>query len=299
MSKMKKMGSSLRKWTVARKIVQFSIIALFLSPLIFAVVEGDHFFFGSLGSSTFIGIVLSDPFAALQVILASKKINIGYLSGAMIIFLFYFIVSGRVFCSWVCPVNTLLELTEKLRKYIKVPDKIYNRHIKKQLALAVLVLSFIVGVPVFELVSPIGFTVKNALFTFGIGIWIILAIVLFELLISKRGWCRYFCPLGGFYQSFGEAGVFNVKFDHDACVGCDTCRSVCFADPVILEPGIYRESKFVVSGDCSLCGACVDHCPFNALKITAQLPTSRAKEDSELNRERQEKERFAKWYNIS
>lgn len=268
MSKMK----SIRKWTIARRIVQFTIIALFLSPLILVEVEGDNFFFGSLASSTFVGIILSDPFAALQVMLASKKINIMYLSGAFIIFVFYLIIKGRVFCSWVCPVNTILEYTDKLRRFLEVKDKTYNRHTKKHLALLVLLLSFIIGVPVFELFSPIGFSVRNALFTFGIGIWIIIAIVLFELLISKRGWCRYFCPLGGFYQSIGKAGVFKIKFDHNACVGCDKCRSVCFAEPVILEPGIFRENMFVESGDCSLCGACIDHCPFCALTITASLP---------------------------
>ncbi|WP_102275455.1 NapH/MauN family ferredoxin-type protein [Cytobacillus massiliigabonensis] len=287
-----------RKWTIARRIIQFLIIALFFSPLLLVAVEGDNFFFGSLSSSTFIGIVLSDPFAALQVMLASKEIHLAYISGAMIIFVFYLIIRGRTFCSWICPVNTILEFTGKLRRFIKVPDRTYNRHTKKYIASAVLLLSFLVGVPVFELFSPIGFTMRNALFSFGIGIWIIIAIVLFELLISKRGWCRYFCPLGGFYQSFGKAGIFNVKFDHDACVGCDKCRSVCFADPVILEPGIFRESKFVVSGDCSLCGACVDHCPFDALKITAQLPMSRNKEDLRMEMEKEENDRIAKWYNI-
>lgn len=290
---------SIRKWTIARRMIQFLVIALFCSPLFFVAVEGDNFFFGSLSSSTIAGIVLSDPFAALQVMMASKKIHLAYMSGALIILTFYLIVRGRTFCSWVCPVNTLLEFTEKLRRFIKVSDRTYNRHTKKYLSLAVLFLSLLVGVPVFELFSPIGFTVRNVLFSFGIGIWIIAAIVIFELLISKRGWCRYFCPLGGFYQSFGKAGIFNVKFDHGACVGCDKCRSVCFADPVILEPGIFRESKFVVSGDCSLCGACVDHCPFDALKITAQLPMSRHKEDLLIEDERKERDRIAKWYNMN
>ncbi len=263
----------IQKWTFTRRIVQLFIIALFLSPLVLVEVEGDNFFFGSLASSTFVGIILSDPFAALQVMLASKKINLIYMSGAFIIFMFYLVIRGRVFCSWVCPVNTILEFTEKLRRFLKLKDKTYNRQTKKHLALLILVLSFIIGVPVFELFSPIGFTIRNALFTFGIGVWIIVAIVLFELLISKRGWCRYFCPLGGFYQSIGRAGLVKVKFDHNTCVGCDKCRTVCFAEPVILEPGIFRESKFVDAGDCSLCGACIDNCPFNALSITVSLPT--------------------------
>lgn len=260
----------IRKWTIARRIVQWSIILLFLSPLLLVEVEGDNFFFGSLASSSILGITLTDPFAALQVFVASKNVSFVYLGGALIIFLFYLFVKGRVFCSWVCPMNTLLEITDKLRKFFKLPDKRFDRHQKIYYALGILVLSFLIGVPIFEIISPIGFTMRNMLFTFGIGIWIIVAIVLFDLFVSKRGWCRYLCPLGGFYQAIGKAGLFRVKFNHDACVGCTKCRSVCFADPVILEPGIDRETQYVVASDCSLCGACVDSCPFGALKITVR-----------------------------
>ncbi|MDF1511878.1 nitrate reductase, partial [Robertmurraya sp. DFI.2.37] len=101
---------------------------------------------------------------------------------------------------------------------------------KKYYAIAVILLSFFLGVPVFEMISPIGFAMRNLLFTFCIGLWLIVAIVLFELFISKRGWCRYFCPLGEFYQSIGKVGAFQVKFNHDLCVGCTKCRSVSFAD---------------------------------------------------------------------
>lgn len=264
---MVKKRKRMHKWTFTRRIVQWAIIALFLSPLFLVQIESDNFFFGSLASSSFLGITLTDPFAALQVFLASREISFVYGGGALIIFLFYLIVRGRVFCSWVCPLNTLLEMTDKIRKFVRLPDKPLNRHSKKYYALAVLVLSFLIGVPIFEIFSPIGFTMRNLLFTYGIGIWFIVAIILFDLLVSKRGWCRYVCPLGGFYQYIGKAGLFQVKFNHDACVGCTTCRSVCFADPEILEPSINRESQYVKAGDCSLCGACVDHCPFDALTI--------------------------------
>lgn len=261
------------KWTFTRRLVQWSILLVFLSPLFLVKVESDNFFFGSLASSSIIGITLTDPFAALQVLFASKEISFVYMGGALLIFGFYFIVRGRVFCSWVCPLNTLLEITDKIRKFLKLPDKQMDRHQKKYYALATIVLSFLIGVPIFEIFSPIGFTMRNLLFTYGTGIWLLLAIILFDLLISKRGWCRYICPLGGFYQSIGKFGLFQVKFNHDACVGCIKCRSVCFADPDILEPTINRETQYVKAGDCSLCGACVDNCPFGALKITVrELP---------------------------
>lgn len=260
----------IRKWTLTRRLVQWSVILLFLSPLLLVKVESDNFFFGSLASSSIIGITLTDPFAALQVMFASREINFVYFGGALLIFVFYLLVRGRVFCSWVCPLNTILEMTDKIRRFVKLPDLQLNRHQKKYYALATVILSFLIGVPIFEIISPIGFTMRNLLFTFGIGVWIILAIILFDLLIAKRGWCRYLCPLGGFYQSIGKVGLFQVKFNHDACVGCTTCRSVCFADPDILEPSINRETMYVTAGDCSLCGACIDHCPFDALKISVR-----------------------------
>lgn len=265
---MVKKPRSIRKWTLTRRLVQWSIILLFVSPLFLVKIESDNFFFGSLASSSILGITLTDPFAALQVLFASREISFAYLGGALIIFVFYLVVRGRVFCSWVCPLNTILELTDKIRKYIKLPDLQLNRNQKKYYALATIFLSFFIGVPIFEIFSPIGFTMRNLLFTYGVGIWLLVAIILFDLLIAKRGWCRYLCPLGGFYQSIGKFGLFQVKFNHDACVGCTTCRSVCFADPDILEPSINRETMFVKAGDCSLCGACVDNCPFNALEIT-------------------------------
>lgn len=276
---------AIKRWTLGRRVVQFTVLALFLSPLLLVKIESNNFFYGSLASSSFFGLILSDPYAALQMTLASRKLNLEFLAGALLIFSIYLFIRGRVFCSWVCPVNTLLEFTDKLRQWINLPNIEVNRHLKIYLAAMFLILSFVVGLPLFELISPIGGLMKSILFTFGVGVWVLLAIVLFELFISKRGWCRSICPLGGFYHAIGRAGQFRVEFDHNACTGCDKCRSVCFADPSILEPGIFRESKFVLSGDCSLCGACVDNCPFQALKISKKdtIHMFKEKEQGESN----------------
>ncbi|MCT8138981.1 quinol dehydrogenase ferredoxin subunit NapH [Anaerobacillus sp. CMMVII] len=258
----------MKKWLIARKLVQFFIILLFLSPLFLVEVAGTNFFYGTLSSSEIFGIQLSDPLGALSVTLASKKIVWGFLGSALIVFLFYLVISGRVFCSWVCPVNTLLELTDSLRKrFKKLPDVQFNLNIKIQIAVLVLVLSFFIGVPIFEIISPIGNTLRNLLFVWGIGSFILLAIVLFDFFVSKRGWCRYFCPVGGFYSSIGKAGQLRVKIDNEKCVSCMQCKKVCFSHPSILDPAINGDKTYVTSGDCSLCGACIDACSHEALSI--------------------------------
>lgn len=258
----------MKKWNMTRKSVQLLILLLFLSPLFLVEVAGTNFFYGSLSSSEFFGIQLSDPLGVLGVTLASKKIVWSFIGSGLIIFLFYLIISGRVFCSWVCPVNTLLEITDLIRKrFKKLPDVHFHLNTKKQIALTVLILTFIIGVPIFEVISPIGNTLRNLLFVWGIGSFIILAIVLFDLFVSKRGWCRYLCPVGGFYSSFGKLGQLRVKIDNEKCVSCMQCKKVCFSHPSILDPAINGEKTYVASGDCSLCGECIDACSHEALSI--------------------------------
>lgn len=45
------------------------------------------------------------------------------------------------------------------------------------------------------------------------------------------------------------------------------CKKDCFSHPMILDPVINGEKSYVVSGDCSLCGACIDACNHEALSI--------------------------------
>ncbi|MCF6095236.1 NapH/MauN family ferredoxin-type protein [Microaerobacter geothermalis] len=263
-----------KKWVLIRRSVQIFILLLFLSPLLLTwnTVPGQEItpfiqFHGSLASSEIFGIELSDPFAALQVTLASKAIHWEYISSAFIIFSLYFLLSGRVFCSWVCPVNTILETTDKLRKFMTLPDKKFQRTTKIKWMVFILILSFAAGIPVYELFTPTNNVMRNILFLWGIGIFLLIAITLFDLLVSKRGWCRYFCPLGGFYHSIGKFGLFRVRVNPEKCVTCRKCQAVCFADPVILEEAITKKIHIVKDGDCSLCGACSDICPTDAIEI--------------------------------
>jgi ferredoxin-type protein NapH len=257
-----------KRWLITRKLVQFLILVLFLSPLFLTEVPGTNFFYGSLSSSEIFGIKLSDPLAVLGVTLASKQIVWSFIGSGFIVFLFYLVVSGRVFCSWICPVNTILEYTNSLRKrFKKLPDINFNINTKMYIAVLVLLLSFVIGVPIFEVFSPIGNTLRNLLFVGGIGSFGIIAIILFDFFVSKRGWCRYFCPLGGLYSSIGRVGQVRVKMEHEKCVSCMRCKKVCFSHPSILDPVINGEISYVTSGDCSLCGACIDACSHEALSI--------------------------------
>lgn len=276
-------------FTIARRVVQLVGLFVFAAPLfavgfgIFGTTSGmeklpqtaaELPFFGSLSSSTLFGITLLDPFAALQSAAAAKDFTLGMLVGIAPIVLFYGLIRGRAFCGWLCPVNLFLECVDWLREkmHIKVVEHALPRHTKLWVAVGVLVISAITSTLVFELFNPISAINKGILFGSISGLVTLVAIIIIELFWARRVWCRALCPLGGFYEALGTVGLLSVKMNYDACTHCGQCERVCLADPEILQPALSGEKTRVVTGDCMLCGKCIDTCPTRALSLGPALP---------------------------
>ena len=282
----KRMG----RWTAARRVVQIAVAILFFVPL-FAVGWGaaglgfsspeeplatpDGFaWWGSLSSSHLFGLDLLDPFAALQVAVAAKSVAFAGLAWTLPVLVVYGIIRGRAFCGWACPVNLLCEFVDWLRVKlgVAVRERSVPRRAKVGIAAAVLALSAVCSVPVFELVNPISAVNKAVLFGSFAGVFTLAAIVLAELFWARRVWCRALCPLGGMYETLGCVGLASVKIDHGLCVHCGACQATCLCDPEILDAALAGETDRVAAGDCMLCGKCVDACPHAALRIGIAAP---------------------------
>lgn len=284
-------GNGVGRWAIARRVVQLAMLVLFAMPLLITgwgiagayagsgaefaadVTPADQVIWGSLSSSQIFGIDLLDPFATAQVIAASKTL-VGTMVWCLPILVGFAIIRGRAYCGWVCPVNLLGEAVDWLRGKLKleVSEMPVPRIAKPVIAVCVLVLSAITGIPVFESFSPIGAFTRGLLFGSLLGVWTLLAIVVAELFWGHRIWCRAICPLGGMYQVVGAVGLLSVKIDHDACIKCNKCKGACLCDPGILDAAVAGEALRVASGDCMLCGKCVDACPKDALSIGPAAP---------------------------
>lgn len=272
-------------WSWMRHTVQAAVALLFAMPVLLAgwslfgqSVGGDEAaatpsqlpFFGSLSSSSIGGVNILDPFGVLQIAAASKTFELDWLLAALPVLVVYGLIRGRAFCGWVCPVNLLLEIVDAVRRklHIEVREMPIPRHTKLWIALAVLILSALTSVPVFEAFSPISAINKGILFGAVTGVWVLLAIVAVELFWGHRVWCRSLCPLGGFYEALGRIGQVNVKLAHTACIHCDACKHSCLSDPAILDAVLAERDSIVRAGDCMACGSCIDVCPTRALSFS-------------------------------
>ena len=255
------------RFLILRRFTQFSILALYIAGNIY----GWKLLQGNLSSSNILQTVpLSDPFATLQMFAAGAALTTDLLIGAAIITIFYMIIGGRVFCSWVCPVNIITDMANYLRRKFgfnaiqkKQPA---SRNLRYWIFGLSLVLSYILGVTAFEFISPISITHRAIIFGLGLGWAAMLVIFLFDLFILKNGWCGHLCPLGGYYSIIGQKSLIRVDHNHENCTACMKCKEVCPESHILFM--IDKSSEQVLSGECTNCGRCVEVCDDDALNFS-------------------------------
>lgn len=255
------------RFLFARRFTQISIMVLY----VIANVYGINILMGNLSSSLlFETIPLSDPYAVLQMLAAGAILSFDVLLGAFIITMFYMIIAGRAFCSWICPVNIITDFANFLRRkfgFNQIQKKQpASRNIRYWVIAISLVISFFMGLAAFELISPISMVHRGIIFGLGFGWATILVIFLFDLFVLKNGWCGHICPLGGAYSLIGKFSFIRVNHNVDNCTSCMKCKEVCPESQVLWM--VTKESSPVLSGECTNCARCIEVCDDDALNFS-------------------------------
>jgi ferredoxin-type protein NapH len=252
------------------------------------VIDYSRAFRGGPWSAELFGFSMTDPLGALESIFASKHVA-GVVVISLITPVILTLLFGRVFCSWICPMGFILEMTDKFRRVLKYLEiKTYNVRFHRNTKFAVLAFgllaSAILSVPILGYVYPpaiISREFHDFVFTLFdraetnlpgfsfVGLtWmslILLAIIVFELLVSRRWWCRYVCPGGGLYMVIGLKRPVRVKLLESKCTRCVDCVVAC---PMGLNP-----MNNEMGMECDNCGKCISSCHDDALKYAIDLNT--------------------------
>ncbi len=258
-----------QRWLLLRRASQLAILALFVAgPWL-----GVWVLKGNLSASLVLDTVpLTDPLLALQSMLAGHWPYVTALTGAAIVLVFYLLVGGRVFCSWVCPVNLVADAAAWLRRRLGIKTgRAPDTDTRLWLLAGVLVAAAVSGTLVWEWVNPVSLLHRALIFGLWGSLLPIAGIFLYDLLIANHGWCGHVCPVGAFYGLLGRMALIRVSAARrDACDDCLDCFVVC-PEPQVIRPALKRAGQshpLILAGDCTNCGRCIDVCDRQVFKMT-------------------------------
>ncbi len=253
-------------WSTLR-LTTLSVAFLFIlvNPLLNYYLHID-FIQGWYQSFGFGDLWFVSPLEGLESLLITKSFYMPALIGMLIPVLVAFML-GRVFCSWLCPVNFILELVDRIRRFVARKRFLQNKLIVAKRVLwftlmAELLMSLVLGAPLFVFLSPPGLVGREIMMlvffrTMALeGVILILVLVL--ELVTRRFYCRSFCPLGALLALIGSKRNLRIIRVAGKCTACGLCNKSC---PMGLEP----EQGEGAGNYCWNCGECIDSCNFEAL----------------------------------
>ncbi|KIC38768.1 quinol dehydrogenase [Ruegeria sp. ANG-R] len=258
---------SAHKYLLLRRASQLFFLVLFLLGPWFGIWIVQ----GTLAGSLTLGVLpLTDPFVFLQSLIAGHWPELTAAIGAVIVLVAYALIGGRVYCSWVCPINPVTDGAHWLHRKLGLQKGWQpKRGTRLWIMVTVLIVSGLSGAIAWELVNPI--TMLHRGLVFGMGfVWaMVAAIFLFDLFVSRHGWCGHVCPVGAFYGLIGTKAMLRVSAaNRSACDDCMDCYAVCPENHVISPALKGKDTPLILSPDCTNCGRCIDICAEDVFKFT-------------------------------
>ena len=184
---------------------------------------------------------------------------------------------GRFFCGYLCAFGGMQELIGFIGKKLGIPrlrispksDRAMRNIRYGVLAVLFVLWTFSIS---YDFISPWsvfgqysnykGWSDVSGWLT--VGGQLLIGIMIFSLFV-ERGFCRYFCPLGGVFGLISRGRLFRVK-GSGGCVSCGKCDSECpMGVNVSAEAGGAIPGGSVRSSECIDCFRCVEKCGRKAL----------------------------------
>ena len=249
------------------------MLGLFLAGPLFGV----WIIKGNIASSLTLDVLpLSDPYLLTQSLFTGHLPETTVVIGAVIITVFYFLVGGRVYCGWICPVNLITDFAAWLRQRLNIKGGAnLPRESRYWLLAMTLIGATVSGSLLWELFNPVTMIYRGLIFGMGLVWLLVLALFLFDLLLSPRGWCSHLCPMGAFYSLLARFSPLRISaVQREQCNDCMDCYAVC-PEAQVIPPALKGATKGigpVITGiNCTNCARCIDVCSKDVFRFTTRF----------------------------
>jgi ferredoxin-type protein NapH len=201
-------------------------------------------------------------------IMTIKTALLGVISASILMIIIMFIagmLSGKLWCGWLCPAGALQDIASNLTLRKKVSDGFRNIKyilVAMQLEFIIIALAFIAKDIAFYPFYGITFSLTAS----DLLMYYIMVILFFGLpfLLGKRSYCNHFCVIAPIMTLGIKTGALlgikrkKIQCDSERCIDCMLCNKNC---PCALDVNAQAKQARITHVDCVNCLACVDCCP--------------------------------------
>jgi ferredoxin-type protein NapH len=231
---------------------------------------------GNTWSMNLWGLKISDPLAVVGAVAAQIPASGGIywpFLGTALLPLGATMLLGRIYCGWICPATFLYELNSNLgfllaRAGLPVARRRFDRRFKYLVLALGLAASATAGATLFAAIYPPALLGRELFYSItlggsGGGAVFFAVTLLLDLLVARRGFCRYLCPGGALYSLLGRYRLLRIRREVTHCNDCARCDATCEFGLAPMRDGFGQE--------CNNCTACIAACPTDALRFTLRL----------------------------
>lgn len=196
---------------------------------------------------TVIQIAFLAVFVAV-VITGKMPLWLGIFIGGVVLSIFL----GRLFCGYVCPINTLMEAVSFIKRKLRIKNFNSPTFLKKKpIRYSALVLFFVAFI--FVMVSGKPLPVLPLLVILG---------VVSTIFFSEELWHRFLCPYGTIFSFASRKSSIAMKIDPEKCNNCSACTKVCPANSITRD----EKTHSIEKNECIVCRRCSRVCNQSAIK---------------------------------
>lgn len=164
------------------------------------------------------------------------------------------LVFGRVYCGYICPMNTLMIPTDKLAKKFKLQTDKVPKWLESGAFAWFALFASLASMVVFK-----KFLHKDIPILL---VWIVLSLVI-TLRYQAHVFHNYICPFTPLQKIFGSFAFFSEKVEPEACIGCKLCERVCPSAAIEVK----ADKKALIDKSlCFQCTSCQQVCPTEAIR---------------------------------
>ncbi len=161
---------------------------------------------------------------------------------------------GRLYCGYICPLNTSMLMAERLKKVLKIkeftqPKFLSYKHLS-WITLTIMIGTMIFGQVVLRKQPPI------------LPILTIMAFVI-ALFYHPSFFHNYLCPYNAPLKLFGSKAMFSKHVTTEGCIGCRKCEKVCPSHAIAVDKSLRKAEINRVL--CHQCQACTSVCPTHTI----------------------------------